>query len=81
MNFKSFSPSLEQFFLTVGQNNFGNKIPEHVFIAFFQVVPQAGGNVIVKTNVFLTLGVVMDNIRIALMNLMSNFVESKKEQV
>ena len=24
---KSFSPSLEQFFLTVGQNNFGNKIP------------------------------------------------------
>ena len=27
-NFKSFSRSLEQFFLTVGQNNFGNKIPE-----------------------------------------------------
>ena len=26
-NFKSFSKSLEQFFLTVGQNNFGNKIP------------------------------------------------------
>ena len=26
-NFKSFSPLLEQFFLTVGQNNFGNKIP------------------------------------------------------
>ena len=26
-NFKSFSRSLEQFFLTVGQNNFGNKIP------------------------------------------------------
>ena len=26
-NFKSFSQSLEQFFLTVGQNNFGNKIP------------------------------------------------------
>ena len=25
-NFKSFSQSLEQFFLTVGQNNFGNKI-------------------------------------------------------
>ena len=25
-NFKSFSWSLEQFFLTVGQNNFGNKI-------------------------------------------------------
>jgi hypothetical protein len=25
-NFKKFSPSLEQFFLTVGQNNFGNKI-------------------------------------------------------
>ena len=28
-NFKSFSRSLEQFFLTVGQNNFGNKIPFH----------------------------------------------------
>ena len=26
-SFKSFSWSLEQFFLTVGQNNFGNKIP------------------------------------------------------
>ena len=26
-NFKSFSQSLEQFFLTVGQNNFGNKRP------------------------------------------------------
>jgi hypothetical protein len=26
-NFKSFSRSLKQFFLTVGQNNFGNKIP------------------------------------------------------
>ena len=26
-NFKSFSQSLEHFFLTVGQNNFGNKIP------------------------------------------------------
>jgi hypothetical protein len=26
-NIKSFSRSLEQFFLTVGQNNFGNKIP------------------------------------------------------
>ena len=26
-NFKPFSRSLEHFFLTVGQNNFGNKIP------------------------------------------------------
>ena len=33
-NFQSFSWSLEQFYLTVGQNNFGNKIPflENVFI-------------------------------------------------
>ena len=31
-NFKHFSRSLEQFFLTVGQNNFGNKIPkQHTF--------------------------------------------------
>ena len=27
-NFISFSTSLEQFFLTVGENNFGNKIPD-----------------------------------------------------
>ena len=27
-NFKSFSWSLKQLFLTVGQNNFGNKIPQ-----------------------------------------------------
>ena len=27
LNFKSFSRSVEQFFLTLGQNNFGNKIP------------------------------------------------------
>ena len=27
-NFKNFSRSLEQFFHTVGQNNFGNKIPQ-----------------------------------------------------
>ena len=26
-NFESFSQSLEQFFLTVGQNNFGDKVP------------------------------------------------------
>ena len=54
---------------------------EHVFGFFFQVVPLAGGNVVVKTSVFLMLGVVMENLRIALMNLMSNFVESKKEQL
>ena len=32
MNFKSFSRSLEQFCLTVGQNNFSNKIP------YFQIL-------------------------------------------
>ena len=31
-NFKSFSWSVEQFFLTVGQNNFANKIPLKVKI-------------------------------------------------
>ena len=35
-NFKSFSRSLEQFFHTVGQNNFGNKIP-FIFINFFSL--------------------------------------------
>ena len=33
-NFKSFSRSLEQFFLTVGQNNFGNKIPMYTLELF-----------------------------------------------
>ena len=28
-DFKSFSRSVEHFFLTIGQNNFGNKIPFH----------------------------------------------------
>jgi hypothetical protein len=28
LNFKSFSQSLEHFFLTVRQNNFGDKIPD-----------------------------------------------------
>ena len=31
-NFKSFSQSLEHFFLTVGQNNFGNKTPFPTYI-------------------------------------------------
>ena len=34
LKFKSFSSSLEQFFLTVGQNNFDNKIP-FFFTPFF----------------------------------------------
>ena len=34
-NFKSFSRSLEQFFLTVGQNNFGNEIPFLIRIVCF----------------------------------------------
>ena len=32
LNFKSFFQSVEQFFLTVGQNNFGNKIPLYLFL-------------------------------------------------
>ena len=32
LNFKSFSQSLEFFFLTVSQNNFGNKIPIYLHI-------------------------------------------------
>ena len=34
-NFKSCSQSLEQFFLTVGQNNFGNKIQYSDILAAF----------------------------------------------
>ena len=38
-NFKSFSRSLEQFFLTVGQNNFDNKIPFlHCLIATYNIL-------------------------------------------
>ena len=33
-NFKSFSRSLQIFFLTVGQYNFGNKVPLYVFEIF-----------------------------------------------
>ena len=36
LNFKSFSPSLEQFFLTVSQNNFGNKIPRTILKQFWE---------------------------------------------
>ena len=36
-NFKSFSQSLEQFFLTVGQNNFGNK-KYHCFDLFVEMI-------------------------------------------
>ena len=36
-NFKSFSRSLEQFFLTVGQNNFGNKILFLYFLGWTQL--------------------------------------------
>ena len=35
---KSFSRSLEQFFLTVGQNNFGNKIPLLVTLIFSNIL-------------------------------------------
>ena len=40
-NFKIFSQSLEQFFLTVGQINFGNKIP--FMEQFLPLVPQIFG--------------------------------------
>ena len=41
---QSFSRSLEHFFLTVGQNNFGNKIPflsgnEDLSLLYFWVTP------------------------------------------
>jgi hypothetical protein len=38
LNFKSFSQSLEQFFLTVGQNNFGNKILMGILIVVTKLV-------------------------------------------
>ena len=43
-NFKSFSRSLEHFFLTVGQNNFGNKIPKLVFALHKKLFPMFQSN-------------------------------------
>ena len=37
-NFKSFSQTLEQFFLTVGQNNFGNNIPVFLLELWWTIV-------------------------------------------
>ena len=37
-NFKSFSRTLEISFLTVGQNNFGNKIPKLYHITIIELV-------------------------------------------
>jgi hypothetical protein len=52
-NFKSFSRSLEQSFLTVGQNNFGNKIP---FLSLpSQHPPTCGDKCCIFINVQVTL--------------------------
>jgi hypothetical protein len=40
--FESFSQSIEQFFLTVGQNNFGNKIPLQSRLAIEKIIQTAG---------------------------------------
>ena len=37
-SFKSFSESLEHFFLTVGQNNFVDKIPLETFLLFSHLI-------------------------------------------
>ena len=49
-----FSRSLEQFFLTVGQNNFGNKIP---ILSYFLVLKSINRNAYALTN-----NLVADNI-------------------
>ena len=43
-NFKSFSRSLEQFFLTVGENNFDNKIPLFHLFTIIKFQPNAYWN-------------------------------------
>ena len=49
MNFKSFSQSLEHFFLTVGQNKFGNKMPILICGKFsFFMMPCGEVNILVK---------------------------------
>ena len=40
-NFKCFSQSLEQFFLTVCQNKFGDKIPISMNLSFFSHYPRS----------------------------------------
>ena len=53
-NFKTFSQSLEQFFLTVGQNNFGNKIPLKNFLLTECVCNLENGKL--SVNSFLSYG-------------------------
>ena len=58
LNFKKFSWSLEHFFLTVGQNNFGNKIPflnnvGHIWFPFRKCF--FGENYILKKMQFRTI--------------------------
>ena len=50
-NFKSFSWSLEHFFLTVGQNNFGNKIPcfPYIYYEIFKCNRKSRQNASVST--------------------------------
>ena len=41
---KRFSRLLEQFFLTVGQNNFGNKIPNLDFLKYYSIFSRQAQN-------------------------------------
>ena len=73
-NFKFFSRSQEQFCLTVGQNNFGNKIPFFkVFPLFHKVAKIALVLVVLKTHyleaVICPLWLVLDKERHRLMHL------------
>ena len=52
-NFKSFSRSLEFFFLTVGQNNFGNKIP-YFFLTYLHT-PWTGVDIIDSVHMYMFL--------------------------
>ena len=47
LNVKTFSQSLDHFFLTVGQNNFGNKMPvsQHILLSTH--------NILIRTYIYL----------------------------
>ena len=68
LNFKSFTQSLEQFFLPEGQNNFGNKIP---FLPGCHALPKR-----VATSKSLLLSILKSLVvKIKLMVLPINFAE------
>ena len=58
-NFKCFSQSLEQFFLTVCQNKFGDKIPISMNLTFFSHYPRSSISSIFHKNAGTYMKIIM----------------------